>query len=101
MLQEVVSGTELSYNYLTMLLNIAFEGLHEFLDQGWTPKWKKKQQKNKLKNFLFMKILWKKNLQIKLDIWEIFFGRGDKNEKLVNGLKLSLLLWIIFFSKQL
>ena len=26
----------------------------------------------------------------------MFFGRGDKNKKLGNGLKLSLLLWIIF-----
>ena len=47
-----------------------------------------------------MKILWKEILQIKLDIWGIFFGRGDKNEKLVNGLKLSLLLWIIFLQSS-
>ena len=45
--------------------------------------------------------------QIKLDIWEIFisfsdvFGREDKNEKLGNCLKLSLLLWIIFLQVDL
>ena len=31
----------------------------------------------------------------------MFFGRGDKNEKLGNGLKLSLLLWIIFLQVRL
>ena len=53
MLQEVVSGTELSYNYLTISLNIAFEGLHEFLDQGWTAKWEKKQKQKQIKKLFF------------------------------------------------
>ena len=67
------------------------------------------KEKKQTENFSFhehaLDIFWKEKfaiLQIKLDIWEIFvlfsdvFGRGDKNKKLGNGLKLSLLLWIIF-----
>ena len=65
----------------------------------------KKQTENVSFHENVLDILWKETFsifRIKLDIWEIFisfsdvFGRVDKNEKLGNGLKLSLLLRIIF-----
>ena len=65
----------------------------------------KKQTENVSFHENVLDILWKEKFsifRIKLDIWEIFipfsdvFGRMDKNEKLGNGLKLSLLLRIIF-----
>ena len=54
MLQELKHySQELIYNMVTykMLLNIAFQSFHEFLDQDRTPK-----KRNKLRAFLFMKM---------------------------------------------
>ena len=65
----------------------------------------KKQTENVSFHENVLDILWKEKFsifRIKLDIWEIFisfsdvFGTVDKNERLGNGLKLSLLLRIIF-----